>query len=319
VFLDLATRLSGRRAGLALVYHRVDASQQDRDTHLVAAIGSDRFEDQLDRLRSRYRLVPASRLPEAVRTRRRGQRMPLAITFDDDLSSHVRFAMPMLVRRGMPATFFLSGASLDKPVAFWWERLQRAFEDAGVDEPELRRELSLAAPRGGSGGIRGIASEIEAMSPERREQVSRRLLRLTGADPSDGGLPRQDVGALVAAGFEIGFHTRRHHSLPPLSDEELERAMSEGRGELQELVGAELSLIAYPHGNADARVARAARDAGYRVGFTTVPESVVAGSDPMLLGRLYPSYDSVDRFELEIARMLRGKKARMRVRENESG
>jgi len=305
-FLDLATRWSGGRAGLALVYHRVDASQQDRDTHLVAAIGSDVFEDQLRRLRSRYRLVPASGLLEAVRTRRRGQRLPVAITFDDDLPSHIQLAMPTLARLGVPATFFLSGASLDRPFAFWWERLQRAFDDPGVSERDLRRELSLAAPGAGSEGIRGLASQIEAMSPGDREETSRRLLRRIGADPADAGLRKRDVGALVAAGFEIGFHTRGHHPLPRLSNEDLERALSEGRRELEDITRTELSLIAYPHGKANPRVARAARAVGYRMGFTTIPEPVGADTDPLLIGRLHPFYHSVGHFELELARALRG-------------
>jgi len=305
IFLDLVTRWSAGRAGLALVYHRIDHRQQDTESHLVAAIGSGRFEAQLRRLRARYRLVPASELHGAVRARRRGQRMPVAITFDDDLPSHVRAAMPRLASLGIPATFFLSGASLHNPFAFWWERLQSALDDHRVSEQELRAKVSLAATPAGRGGIRGIASKMEVMPREEREEVARWLLQRIGSDPDDAGLRTEDVRALVAAGFEIGFHTRGHDALPQLSDEELERAMSEGRAELEEIAGDKLSLIAYPHGKADSRVAAAARAAGYRFGFTTSPERIADEGDALLMGRLYPSYHSIGRFELEVARTLR--------------
>ena len=60
----------------------------------------------------------------------------MAITFDDDLRSHVDFAAPLLARVGATATFFLSGSSLDDPNRFWWERLQEAF-DRGLDLPSV--------------------------------------------------------------------------------------------------------------------------------------------------------------------------------------
>lgn len=50
--------------------------------------------------------------------RRPGERFRLALTFDDDLSSHHRLVAPLPREFGMPATFFPAGATLDGPVAF---------------------------------------------------------------------------------------------------------------------------------------------------------------------------------------------------------
>ena len=52
----------------------------------------------------------------------------MAITFDDDLPEHVRDALPALRAADLPATFFLNGASLHSPHAFWWEELQQAVD-----------------------------------------------------------------------------------------------------------------------------------------------------------------------------------------------
>jgi peptidoglycan/xylan/chitin deacetylase (PgdA/CDA1 family) len=68
----------------------------------------------------------------------------------------------------------------------------------------------------------------------------------------------------------IGFHTCRHHYLPLLENEELPTALEEGRAELEELTGP-LTVVAYPHGAADERVAAAARAAGFAVGYTGAP------------------------------------------------
>jgi peptidoglycan/xylan/chitin deacetylase (PgdA/CDA1 family) len=141
------------------------------------------------------------------------------------------------------------------------------------------------------------------MPPDEKALVDRaRAERLDGEAP-DPGLRAAQVAEL-AASFEIGFHTRNHHPLPALSADELVGAMLVGRGDLAQVAGAELTAIAYPHGKADARVGAAARAAGYRAGFTTRAERFGADTDPMLVGRLYPSYGSHGRFALQLARAL---------------
>src|SRR5947209_5838949 len=137
-----ALRLSGRKLGLAVMYHAV--GQPLGTDELVPAVHPDRFERQLGLMRRGFRIVPASQLASAAAERRRGQRLPLAITFDDDLPTHLENAVPILERAGLTAAFYLCGASLERPFAFWWERLQRA-ADAGIVDEELLGPLAVPA------------------------------------------------------------------------------------------------------------------------------------------------------------------------------
>jgi peptidoglycan/xylan/chitin deacetylase (PgdA/CDA1 family) len=250
-------------------------------------------------------MVPAAELLAAVAARRRGQRIPVAVTFDDDEASHVRTVMPILRRLGIPATFFISGASLHAPHAFWYERLQLAFDRGRLDAGELFRDTSFSPQRARSASVHDLAAAIKALPADESDRVAERLLEHLGSDPPDTGIRAADVRALVSAGFEIGFHTRRHYILPGLDDPALARALQEGRAELATEVGAELSLIAYPNGAADARVAEATRAAGYRLGFTTEPEAVLPDSDPMLIGRVDAPHESLGRFAFRVASVLR--------------
>jgi peptidoglycan/xylan/chitin deacetylase (PgdA/CDA1 family) len=303
--LELATRWSRRRVGLALAYHKLGDSQEGRQDHLVAALASGLFEGQLRHLKAHYRPVPASELISAVHERRLGERIPVAVTFDDDLPSHLRIAMPILLRVGVPATFFVCGASLEGPHSFWWERLQYAFDREGPDA--VRDLLPSSPPRGGAAAptIREAARAIEGLPTDEKEEIGQRLLQRIGSDPPDAGLRAADLRALVENGFEIGFHTRGHPVLTNLSDDELKAALTEGREEIEAIAGDRLRLISYPHGKGDRRVAEAARSAGYLLGFTTEARAVHEGDDPRLIGRPYPSYAGVDRFALELARTLR--------------
>jgi peptidoglycan/xylan/chitin deacetylase (PgdA/CDA1 family) len=301
--VERRARRSDARVGVALVYHAVGEPGGDLRRELLPALAATLFEEQVRYLASRYTLVGASALLEAASNRRAGEPFPVAITLDDDLRSHVGVAAPILRRTGATATFFLCGSSLHGPHRFWWERLQEAF-DRGLDFPD-----------GGDGGpgrasIHDLAREIEALPADRVDAVDDRLRAIVGPDPPDAGLRTDEVAGLVGEGFEVGFHTRRHRRLPGRSDEELGAAMQEGRPDLEAIVGRPLTAIAYPHGDADERVAAAARAAGFAVGFTGEGRAVARDGDPLLLGRVSPSYASVGELAFDVAAAIAGRSRR---------
>jgi len=296
--LATAARASARQVGLALCYHRVGDPQGRAGWALVPALGTSLFAAQLRHVRARYRLVRAGELPEAIATRRRRQRLPLAVTLDDDLAAHAETAR-LLRHLGVPATFFLGGAALDGPRPFFWEALQAAL-DAGMaaDDPLLPRVEDPAGP----GGAHRLAEAIRVRSPDEREALTAALLD-RGARP-EPGLREDGVCALAAAGFEIGFHTLGHEALDGLGDAALERALSEGRERLEAIAGARLRTIAYPFGIADARIAGAARAAGYDAGFTLDARAITAAGDPLLMGRFQPSFATAGHTAAELGRGL---------------
>ena len=303
LLLRLRCQLSARPVGLAIAYHRVGGPGEDRYSRLLPAVGSELFAAQVRHLIRAYRVVPASELMEAVRSRRRGERIPVAITFDDDLLCHIEDAAPILSEEGAPATFFLTGAGMDGPRSFWWERLERAFDEGAVDSADMRA-LAGVEPVPGATGARAYAPVIQALALPEKHRISQALLERLGGEPPDAGLRTEHIRQLADQGFEIGFHTREHHLLTGLDDGELELAMTAGRDALERAAGEPLTTIAYPHGGADERVAVAARAAGYAWGFTTTAEPVDERTDPLLIGRLYPTYDSADRFALTLGRAL---------------
>ena len=156
-------RLTPRRAGVALLYHRVSERAGNPDRELDPPLDASTFRRHLRHLRSNYRLVPADRYLDAVRDRRRGERFPVCITFDDDAPEHAACSLPALLESGAPAMFFLCGAFLDEPPrSFWWQRLQRAFDVGGVPPglPSSALDLHTAA------------ATITRLNPDEIEAVS---------------------------------------------------------------------------------------------------------------------------------------------------
>ena len=147
----------------------------------------------------------------------------------------------------------------------WWEVLQAAAERA------------LAAD------LHDRAERLKRMAPEERDRTVREL-EAQGAAPAEAGMTHDEVSTL-AAEHDIGFHTRRHDFLPELDDDALDRALRDGREELEALIGRRLDLLAYPHGGAGEREAWAARNAGFRLAFTTQAAACNPHTDPLLVGR----------------------------------
>lgn len=297
-------RLSSRKAGVALMYHAVEPRSGDAARELVPPHNAALFDRQIRHVRRHYRIVAAADLQAAAASRRRGQRFPVAITFDDDLACHVAVALPILQRHGATATFFLSGASLERPFAFWYERLQRAFAERLPRIGALvlgDRRLEEAEP-----GIHALSRVIvNEFRPEERHAMSERLAAVLGPDPPDAGIRAADVRELAASGMTIGFHTLRHDGLSLLDDTALERALTDGVPELAGAAGRPVEVIGYPHGLADERVGRAARVAGFTTGFTTRHDPVTPESDELLQGRVGPSLRSVGILAMQLPLTLR--------------
>jgi peptidoglycan/xylan/chitin deacetylase (PgdA/CDA1 family) len=98
-----------------------------------------------------------------------------------------------------------------------------------------------------------------------------------------------EIGQLTDAGWEIGSHTRTHPHLVSLDDDSLRDELQRSREECTVGGGAPCRALAYPFGEADARVARTAGEVGYEVAATLadrIPPPTDGRPNPMLLPRL---------------------------------
>jgi len=205
----------------------------------------------------------------------------------------------------MPATFFLCGHSLREPHCFWWERLERGIAQ-GQDLQHLigaRLAKMPASAQPATYELR-VIEVLRALPPRDRMCLDHRLAKLTGPDPVDAGLRAAAIVDMACKGFEIGFHTREHYSLPQLDSFQLRQALREGRRELEALVNGRIEAIAYPYGHVDERVAAAAREAEFRIGFTATDVAIHLNDDELQLGRVEAQNISPGRFALRLARAL---------------
>jgi peptidoglycan/xylan/chitin deacetylase (PgdA/CDA1 family) len=279
-----ALRLArARNRSLVLVYHRI-APEGPAAHEVVRSMVPALFARQLQMLAELGDIVPLARLLEGPHA---GPGPRFAITFDDDHPSHQRWALPVLNAQRLHATFFLSGRALRRLGPYWWSVIEQSIRARGLSHTCRLLGVEGSTPRELAYAVQGSAlvEQIPHLLPPLDEQP----------------MPAAEIRALADAGMTIGFHTMRHQVMTRLSGPALEAALVEGRTELAAAAGTRLDLLAYPHGLADPRVARAAEHAGFRAAFTTRARAIASDSDRFLLGRWDPGFLDGDDFAAAVA------------------
>ena len=114
----------------------------------------------------------------------------------------------------------------------------------------------------------------------------------------------EELARLRDAGWEIGSHSRSHPRLTGLDDDALSAELQGSRRDCEARLGAPCLSVAYPYGDFDARVAQAAREAGYRAAGTLERDG--RGPEALAWPRIGVYHgDGSWRFRLKVARMTR--------------
>lgn len=293
------------RGPAILLYHRIAADGHDP---FGLCVSPAHFAAQLDLLAADYQPV---RLEELVARVRAGEatRREVAITFDDGYRDNLEVALPMLQRRGIPATFFIASGHVASGRAFWWDRL----ESAWLRNRRLRPRIVV--PMGertevldSEGDWDGASSVPGGMTPRQHafHRLHEGLIALParardaalaalvdaspeggGAAPSPRAMTANEVQAIAAdPRMEIGAHSVNHPMLTTLGVEERRAEIRQSLADLEAMVGRPIRAFAYPYGYFDEATVAEARRQGVEYACTCVPRRVRRTDDPLRLPRI---------------------------------
>ena len=112
----------------------------------------------------------------------------------------------------------------------------------------------------------------------------------------------EEIVQLEKDGFEVLSHTVSHANLTEIDGARLEKEMKDSKQTLERILGCEVCGISYPYGAYNSRVCNAAKEAGYRLGFTIEPAIVTSAADSLQIGRFAVSpQDGPFKFKLKVA------------------
>jgi peptidoglycan/xylan/chitin deacetylase (PgdA/CDA1 family) len=294
---------SGPRAKLSiLIYHRV---LPDTDELLPGEVSAQSFEAQMIALKSAFNVLPLS---EAI-ARLKSTSLPAraaCITFDDGYADNASIALPILQRHGLPATFFIATAYLNGGRMFN-DTVIHAIRHSRIDRVDLT-ELGLGEHELGTledkrKALSKILWNIRYHLPvNQRENAAEEIAQQLAYIPAPKDLMMDDrqVKAIADAGMEIGGHTANHPILARLDTAAACQEVAEGKEYLEALLGAKVTLFAYPNGRPGIDYLPEQTDIPRKLGF----ESAVSthwgaankGCDIFQLPRFTPHSNDINKF-----------------------
>lgn len=239
---------------LIAYYHVVSDADVPHAKHLYPIRGIDQFRDDLDMFLRSYEPITLHELIESVRVGRPLTENSFLLTFDDGFSEVYEIIAPILLRKGIPATFFLNTAFLDNfemahhnKISLLLDNLNlpavetpitqivKILLDHGIDGPNVQTAL-LSIDYCNRGVIDRIATLLDVDFQS----------YLSSARPY---LTSEQVRKLLRSGFTIGAHSVDHPLYSALSlTEQLDQTRASVRF-LRERFSLTYRAFAFPHGD----------------------------------------------------------------------
>jgi len=245
-------------------------------------VSSRMLESQLDWMGRNFRFVTLDEVGARLEQGEPFNEPVAAVTFDDGYQDVYEQACPILLRKGIPATFFVVTDLVGQASWQVFDRLYRVLKHSFPEwaEPSQRSREALAAV-----GVTGDAAIEIGGAPGPEAATGQILNRTAQADVLDviealeswrgrldEGIPPlltwDTIRDMRRSGFTIASHTRTHVWLPREAPERVATELAGSRLELERQLGEPVAHFAYPAGEFTGDVVAAVQVAGYRFGYT---------------------------------------------------
>ena len=233
---------------LILMYHRVHA---EPDPLRIEEVDSRTFEWQMLLLRRYFNVLA---LPEAIERLRIGTlpQRAVCVTFDDGYADNYEVALPILKRTGVPATFFVAVGFLNGD-RMWNDSVIESLRRTNDEQIDLRKiglgTYSVASLNDRRQTIGQVLKALKHLSFEERTKRVDELLDIVGETlPANLMMTPEQVQELHMAGMDVGAHTINHPILTSIPVKQAEEEILGSRDILQQLLGQEITIFAYPNG-----------------------------------------------------------------------
>jgi peptidoglycan/xylan/chitin deacetylase (PgdA/CDA1 family) len=273
-----------RNDACVLMYHGV--STVDFRFPVWTQLPATAFEKHMEYLTSgNFSICTLSTLVRCLHEQRPFPKHAVAITFDDGFRNNVTTAYPILEKYQVPATIFLTTGLIGTDQLIWSDELLIALlttNNTSVDIPETGT-LDLSGPELTGQAFRRIVQQLKRTPVSRKNSILQRIItELSGPSAGSQSVQRDELSLMSWAEarrlqdgglIEFGGHTSRHEILTRIDPTHLIDDLIDCKSVLDENLGADASLFAYPNGSRDdydSQVIQAAKHAGWGSAVTTL-------------------------------------------------
>ncbi|MBI5588793.1 MAG: polysaccharide deacetylase family protein [Deltaproteobacteria bacterium] len=287
-----AHRALHRGKVVILMYHRVLRDDDEAIPHMQPGmyVTESSFERQMGYVSANYEVISVADL---ILSLDKGGLDPgkryCIVTFDDGWRDNFLHAYPVMKRRGIQATIFLTTGFIGTGKWFWHEKARYLFMHGRNDAARICRELLASGKASGdiissvlgaiedTEGAEGhavtdaVVERLKAFGETSIEDSLKRIYEPLGLRAPDDRvfLNWHEVEEMSKSGISFGSHTRTHRLLTTLAPGE---AREELEGSLRDLSGGKINRVpafCYPNGNLDDGIVKMVKECGYLAAFTT--------------------------------------------------
>lgn len=249
--LDFFVKLS--KQGLVMpFYHTVSDEDLIHIKHLYPIISTKKFNEDIDFFQKKYRVITANYLIENKGSATLRQQKNYFLSFDDGLRQFNDVIAPILIEKGIPATFFVNSSFIDNKDMFYRLKISILIE----------RILKSVLTKGQKSEI-----EIQLKNIGIQYNYPKDLLQITDKNKSYADLLAQvldvdfneylkknrpyltskEIEKLIQQGFNLGAHSVSHPYFPALTEEQQIEECINSLNYVKEKFGIKASLFSFPY------------------------------------------------------------------------
>jgi peptidoglycan/xylan/chitin deacetylase (PgdA/CDA1 family) len=310
-----------RRTNTALIlrYHSVGGEDGSVPSYIDPSLCVPRsaFEQQMQFLREYYTPMSLDQLYEAIAEGHPFPPRAVVITFDDGYRDNCSYALPILRKYGLPATFYITAGCVDAGDVLWTSKLRYYFMATHERALHLRHPklqlLDLSSDHARQASYAQTVALIKSVG--RRQggdavfQEVEAALKVTNLDPLKGSmLSWEEIQEMSRAGMGIGAHALTHPNLPGLPPEAAEAEVAGSKALIEGRANVPVRHFAYPNGRGVSHFNDAVREivraAGFLTSVTSINGPVGRIDDLFTLRRVgvYRKHAYLFRFALDLER-----------------
>src|SRR5438093_6797739 len=275
--------MGGAELPFIVCYHRVVESFEKSARYAIPSvlISTEMLERHIDWMAKRYSIVSLDDIGSHLESPRKFPRTPAAITFDDGYSDVYHNALPLLLRKGVPAAVFAVTGLINTAWPQLFDRLYLSLSDLQLRGASVKHTVNIVSRSmsidtnvldrlkpAGDEPFRVMSALLKAVPRNHIEKIVAALEN--GAGYSAEVLEQMKpmtwnmISKMAGQGITLGSHTTSHALLTSETRETMRMELRESKHALETRLHVPIHHFAYPDGRFNDVVVEAARSAGYR-------------------------------------------------------
>lgn len=230
------------------------------------------FDSSIAYIKKKFDIITIEDIPSI----KNNKKNHATISFDDGYKDNIDYALPILEKYNIKASFYVVTNCIDYNIPTWTYILDYLFTHTKHQSihlnfdflPQAMRDVTFNHVNSKIEYAKKLKPLLKTLNHSQRSKILQEISLVF----NDVELPKimmnwDDLRKLYSLGHKIGSHTTTHNMLGTISDEsEIRFELENSRNRIKEKLGFFPATISYPIGSYNDTVIRISQELGYSIG-----------------------------------------------------